>query len=190
MPTATPTPQPKAEVPYVTMTKYMPVGTTFKIPVYNTKGYEVNYSSAKASIATVDTKGEIKAKKKGTTTISCIISTKDGDVVYKVSIKLIVTKKTKKGAVTTFNKYTSKIKDVPYLVLNKKLHPGSNTDLVIKNLKNEYSVKIDSSNKKIVTATKDGTINAKKAGRAVLTITIQSVDKKYVYVYNVTVVKE
>ena len=113
------------------------------------------WSSSKKSVATVDKKGRIKAKKVGTTRIT--VYTKKG---AKATMKLTVTKKPVK---------TKKIKaNVKKLTLKK----GKTYKLSVTRSPITATEKITyaSSKKSVATVSRNGKITAKKKGKATITI--------------------
>ncbi len=110
---------------------------------------KVTWSSDKRSVASVDSKGKVTAKKKGT----AVITAKIGSQKYKckITVKSLALSKTK---VT--------------------LEAGKNTTL---KLDTNKKIKWNSSNKNIASVNAKGKVTAKKAGKATITATVGK--KKY-----------
>ena len=111
---------------------------------------KVKWTSSKKAVATVTQKGVVKAKAKGTATISA----KVGQKTYKCKVKVETPKINKKAAILN--------------VANK---------LNLKISGNTQKVKWTTNKKTVATVTQKGVVTAKKAGTAVITATISK--KKY-----------
>ena len=150
----------------VTTTLTLKKGSTFRL---KTKVFPVSaskklvYKSSKEAIATVSSKGKIKAIKVGKTTIT-IRSKKNKKV--KAVIKVTVVKKLKRVKKIELNKTT--------LALSKS---GANRKAQLKativSPKKPTTKKFNwfSSNKNVATVNKKGRVTAKKAGTAKITVT-------------------
>lgn len=137
---------------YVTVTtaKYVSKKVKTKLPVTIKKSGTVYYRSNNPAVCTVDSKGYVKGKKKGGTTVYAISST--GAIsALKISVA-------SSGAAVSPNYvslFTSQSKK-----LSVKLLPSKKKNKV---------KKFTSSNKKVATVSKKGVIYAKMAGTAVIT---------------------
>ncbi len=121
----------------------------------NASNKGVTFSSSKKTVATVSSKGVVKAKKVGTTTIT--VKTKDGGkkATCKITVKRPVTKvKLNKTKLTLGAKETFTLKATvsPSNATNKK-------------------VTYKSSNKKVATVSSKGKVKAVKKGKATITAT-------------------
>lgn len=130
----------------------------------------VSWTSSNKKCATVDAKGKVTGKKKGTVTITATLQS---------GLKLTAKVKVQKNAVKT-SKITVQTKKV-------KLSPKQSFQLsaITAPFTSKEKITYKTSNKKVATVSKKGKITAKKAGKA--TITVKS-GKKSVKV-TVTVTK-
>ncbi len=127
---------------------------------------ELSFSSSNKKIATVDSEGEVTAKKTGTCVIT--ISSKDGSVSVKCYITVKNGKKVSVKSVRLSKKKLS-IKAGKTYKLTAKVKPNNATN---------KSVILKSSNKKIATVSKSGVIKAKKKGTCVITVITKDGKKK------------
>ena len=123
---------------------YITKGDTYQLKIKNAKG-KVKWSSDDSSIASVTSKGKIKAKKRGTTFITVV----DNNSINFCDVT-VETPKISKSTMT--------------------LVKGSSKGLTIKGT--SRSVKWTSSDKKIAKVSKYGTVTARKAGNAIITGTV------------------
>lgn len=124
------------------------VGKTLQLKLKGTSKKAV-WTSSKKSVASVNSKGKITAKKAGTATITAKVGSK---------------------------KYKCKITVKP-LTLNKTkatLYPGQSVSL---KLDTKSKIKWSSSNKKIASVSSKGKVSAKQTGKATITATVGK--KKY-----------
>ena len=126
----------------ISKTKYtMSKGETYTLKVNGTKK-KVKWSTSNKKVATVNSKGKVTAKKKGTATITAKVGSKK----YKCKI-----------TVETPSISKSKI----------SLEKGNTYTLKVKNTKR--TIKWSSSNKSIATVNSKGKVTAKKAGTVTIT---------------------
>lgn len=136
-------------------------GDTYTLSLKNHKSnVKVKWFSSDKKIATVSTKGNVKAKKVGTATI---IAQVDNE-----TYQCIVT-----------------VQNKPKLS-NAKLKLGIDDSFILNLENNQSKIKWSSSDKKIATVSNNGTVKAKKVGTA--TITAKVGNKKYQC--NVTVINK
>ncbi|MDR1291808.1 MAG: Ig-like domain-containing protein [Clostridiales Family XIII bacterium] len=141
-------------------TVYVAKGDTLKITgKYPGKGDKVkSYKSSKKSVATINSKGKLKALKTGTTTVT--VTTKKGKVD---TIQVKVVKKSAPAKKITLPK-TDEMVAGQVIRLSAKTTPDKSTS----------TVKWTSSNKKIATVDAAGYITAKKKGTVKITATTSS----------------
>ena len=135
----------------ISKTKYtMNKGEKYTLKIKGTKK-SVKWSSSNKKIATINSKGKVTAKKKGTVTITAKVGSKK----YKCKIK-VETPKINKTRKTLYinNTYTLKISGT------------------------SQQIKWSSSNKDVATVNKKGKVTAKKAGTATITAKIGSTKYK------------
>lgn len=137
--------------------------SALKITSYNKGDRIASWSSSNKKVATVDKKGKIRAKKKGTAVIT---------VKMKYGGKAVCTVKVQKGQVKTQKLAVSQT--------SIKLKKGkSYTVKVVRSpLTANDKLKFSTSSKKIATVSSKGKIKAKKKGKA--TITVKSASGKKV----------
>lgn len=140
-----------APVPVISRKKAaLYAGDTLTLKVSNSSA-KVKWSSSKSSVATVNAKGKVSAKKKGTAVITALAGSKK--LTCRVTVKA--------------------------LALNKKkitLTEGSSATLKIKGASRK--IKWTTSDKKIATVTSSGRVKAKRAGTATITARIMNKDYK------------
>jgi hypothetical protein len=143
-------------------TLYVVKGTSITIPAVlytgplgNTK---LTWKSSKKAAAPVTATGKVTAKKAGTYTITAT-STNGG----KLQVKLVVVNKAKALTGFTVSKVPTKLAVGKQAKIVVKLAPAKATNL---------KVTFSSSNKKVISVDKDGTLLAKKAGSAKITTTV------------------
>ncbi len=141
------------------------VGETLSIKTKN-----CTYLSSNTKIATVSSKGLVKAKKTGSVTVKAIPKTGNKAKVYKVTVKKAPNKIYK----VTFNKKTIKNKKVSL----KKGKSGTFKATLPKGTAGKIT--FTSSKKKVATVSAAGKVKAKKKGTT--TITIKTYNKKSVKV--------
>lgn len=147
-------------------TLYVGKTTTLKVKSVTPKkaSKKVTFKSSNKKVATVNSKGVIKAVKPGKATITVTSkSNKKVKATCKITVKQYVKKLTVKNAVNN----TVAIKKGKSLTLQVKVEPSNAS-----NKKVTYTTK----NKKIATVNSKGKVTAKKAGKT--TITIKSKDGK------------
>ena len=133
---------------------------------------EFTYKSSNTKVATVNTKGVVTAKKKGTATIT-VASVYNKKV--KSTFKLTVSKGTQKAKITL-----KKTKAT--------IAVGKSTTISVKSTKglSAKTVKYTSSNTKVAAVNSKGKVAGKKAGTATITVT-SGVNKKVTAKFKVTV---
>lgn len=147
----------------VKTTKITSVPSTLKIEkgkTYNlkpelmplTSSEKITYSSSNKSIATVNSKGKITAKKSGTVKITVKSGSK------KVTVKVTVPKVATKAVNNIPTELSIKLKKT--YTLKPKLSPSNS----------EEKITYSSSNKKVATVSSKGKITAKKKGTTVITV--------------------
>lgn len=114
---------------------------------------KVTYKTSDKKVATVNSKGQVEAKKSGTATIT--ITSGKKSVKVKVTVKAV--QPTKITGIPT----SKTLKKGKSLTLKPKLSPKGS----------EAVIKYSSSNKKIAAVNSKGKITAKKKGTAVITVT-------------------
>lgn len=134
-----------------------------KLPVMvgnNATNKTLNYRSGNSKVVSVNAKGQITAKKKGTATVS--VKTTDGTnivVYYRVTVKQLVTSvKLNKKAI--FLKAKGKAKQKTY-TLKATVTKGANNK----------KVKWTTSNKKVAVVNSKGKVTAKKKGTCYISVT-------------------
>lgn len=128
------------------------------------KTYKLKYKTSNKKIATISKNGIIRAKKKGTVTITAIAkNNKKAKATTKVTVgKVVKTLKFKEGTkktVTAGKKFT--------------LHPTYSPKKA-----STKAVTFKSSNKKVATVTSKGKVTAKKAGKVTITATCKDAKGK------------
>lgn len=159
------------KVPTFNMQKDIGVGKKFKL---NLVGRDANavpqFKTSNKKIATVDSKGVIKAKKKGKCTITASVI--QNGSYYTVKIKLIVKKSMK-----MYNlKNAALVKQqgvLPEFNVYKRVVKGKKTKLKFTNVTKDAKVTYTTSNKKVATISKKGVIKGKKKGFAKITAKIE-----------------
>ena len=143
------------------------IGGTSKIKVKNApKGAKITYKSAKKIIATVSKQGKVKGIKSGTTkiTVSVKKNSKTTRLTYKVTVKK------------------------PKLSKNKlSLVSGKTAKLSVKNRPKKAKYTWQSSNSKVATINKNGTVVAKAEGTANIKVTVKTAKRTYSLSCKVTV---
>lgn len=134
-----------------------------KLPVMvgnNATNKTLNYRSGNSKVVSVNAKGQITAKKKGTATVS--VKTTDGTnivVYYRVTVKQLVTSvKLNKKAISL--KAKGKAKQKTY-TLKATVTKGANNK----------KVKWTTSNKKVAVVNSKGKVTAKKKGTCYISVT-------------------
>lgn len=132
----------------------------------------LKYTSSNKKVATVNSKGVVTAKKKGTAKIT-IASVFNSKVKATFAVKVT---KNKQNAKITLKKTKA------------TLEVGKSTTIAVKSIKglSSKTLKYTSSNKKVATVNSKGKVTAKKAGTATITIT-SPVNKKVKATFKVTV---
>lgn len=135
--------------------------TTFKVSGLAAGDKVISYKSSNTKVATINAKGKITAKKKGTATITVTLASgKTVTAKVKVQTSNVKTKK------VTLNSKKVSLKKGKSYTLKATLSP----------LTSQQKVTYASSNKKVATVNSKGKIVAKKKGTA--TITVKSGSKK------------
>lgn len=147
-----PTTKIEAEKTSITLTKGEKTKLTPIITPITTTD-KVSYKTSNKKIATVNSKGEVEAKKAGTATITI----KSGKKSVKVKVTVKAIQPTKITGVPT----SRTLKKGKTLTLKPKLSPKGS----------EAVIKYSSSDKKIAAVNSKGKITAKKKGTAVITVT-------------------
>ena len=131
------------------------VGKTYTLKASGTKG-KITWTSSKKSVATVSSKGVVKAKKKGTAVITAKYGKKK--LTCKVTVKQPVTS-------IKLNKTSATLKKGSSLTLKAAVAPSS---------ANNKTVTWSSSNKKVATVSSKGVVKA--VGNGTATITVKAKD--------------
>lgn len=127
---------------------------------YSVKTKNCTYLSSNTKIATVSSKGLVKAKKTGSAVVKAIPKTGNKAKVFKITVK----KAPKKITKVTFNKKAVKKNKVTL----KKGRKGTFKVTLPKGTASQ--IKYTSSKKKIATISSKGVVKAKKKGKTVITI--------------------
>lgn len=135
------------------------VGKNYTLKATGIKG-KITWTSSKKSVATVSSKGVVKAKKKGTAVITAKYGKKK--ITCKVTVKQPVTS-------IKLNKASAVLKKGNSLSLKATVLPGS---------ANNKSVRWTSSNTKIATVSSKGVVTAKSAGTTTITATAKDGSRK------------
>ena len=135
---------------------------------YSVKTKNCTYLSSNTKIATVSSKGAVKAKKTGSVTVKAIPKTGNKAKVFKITVK----KAPKKISKVIFNKKAVKKKKITL----KKGKSGTFKVTLPKGTAGRITY--TSSKKKIATISSTGKVKAKKKGTT--TITIKTFNKKSV----------
>ena len=135
------------------------VGKTYTLKAKGTKG-KITWTSSNKSVATVSSKGVVKAKKKGTAVITAKYGKKK--ITCKVTVKQPLTS-------IKLNKASAVLKKGNSLSLKATVLPGS---------ANNKSVRWTSSNTKIATVSSKGVVTAKSAGTTTITATAKDGSRK------------
>lgn len=137
-------------------------GASYKLSAKATKGAKLSYKSSKPSVVSVNKKGVLKAKRTGSATVT--VTAKMGKRKVNKKIKVAVVKSSKYKKVKRISvKPTTKILTAGKTArIKTSFTPSkaSNKNLVYK-----------SSNTKVLTVNASGTMTAKKAGKAKVTVT-------------------
>lgn len=134
-----------------------------KLPVMvgnNATNKTLNYRSGNSKVVSVNAKGQITAKKKGTATVS--VKTTDGTnivVYYRVTVKQLVTS-------VKLNK-----KAIPLRVKGKAKQKTYTLKATVSKDANNKKVKWTTSNKKVAVVTSKGKVTAKKKGTCYISVT-------------------
>ncbi|WP_092072908.1 Ig-like domain-containing protein, partial [Blautia sp. SF-50] len=131
------------------------VGKTYTLKATGTKG-KITWTSSKKSVATVSSKGVVKAKKKGTAVIAAKYGKK------KLTCKVTVKQPVKS---IKLNKTSATLKKGKSLTLKATISPSS---------ANNKAVTWTSSNKKVATVSSKGVVKA--VGNGTATITVKAKD--------------
>ena len=156
---------------------WMNAKTRLKFSPKSAKTYKLKYKTSNKKIATISKNGIIRAKKKGTVTITAIAkNNKKAKATTKVTVgKVVKTLKFKEGTkktVTAGKKFT--------------LHPTYSPKKA-----STKAVTFKSSNKKVATVTSKGKVTAKKAGKVTITATCKDAKgKKAKFTVTVKAIKE
>lgn len=141
------------------------IGGTSAIKVKNAlKGAKITYKSNKKSIATVSKEGKVKGIKNGTANITVCV--KENSKTTNLNFKVIVKK--------------------PELSKKKlSLTKGKKINLSIKNKPTKATYSWTSSNSKIVSVSKNGTITAKASGEVIIKVRIKTTKNVFTLKCNV-----
>ena len=131
------------------------VGKTYTLKATGTKG-KITWTSSNKSVATVSSKGAVKAKKKGTAVITAKYGKK------KLTCKVTVKQPVKS---IKLNKTSATLKKGKSLTLKATISPSS---------ANNKAVTWSSSNKKVATVSSKGVVKA--VGNGTATITVKAKD--------------
>ena len=130
------------------------VGKTYTLKATGTKG-KITWTSSKKSVATVSSKGVVKAKKKGTAVITAKYGKK------KLTCKVTVKQPVKS---IKLNKTSATLKKGKSLTLKATISPSS---------ANNKAVTWSSSNKKVATVSSKGVVKAVGNGTATITVKVK-----------------
>ena len=130
------------------------VGKTYTLKASGTKG-KITWTSSKKSVATVSSKGVVKAKKKGTAVIAAKYGKK------KLTCKVTVKQPVKS---IKLNKTSAILKKGKSLTLKATISPSS---------ANNKAVTWSSSNKKVATVSSKGVVKAVGNGTATITVKVK-----------------
>ena len=130
------------------------VGKTYTLKASGTKG-KITWTSSKKSVATVSSKGVVKAKKKGTAVITAKYGKK------KLTCKVTVKQPVKS---IKLNKTSATLKKGKSLTLKATISPSS---------ANNKAVTWSSSNKKVATVSSKGVVKAVGNGTATITVKVK-----------------
>lgn len=130
------------------------VGKTYTLKASGTKG-KITWTSSKKSVATVSSKGVVKAKKKGTAVIAAKYGKK------KLTCKVTVKQPVKS---IKLNKTSATLKKGKSLTLKATISPSS---------ANNKAVTWSSSNKKVATVSSKGVVKAVGNGTATITVKVK-----------------
>ena len=130
------------------------VGKTYTLKASGTKG-KITWTSSKKSVATVSSKGVVKAKKKGTAVITAKYRKK------KLTCKVTVKQPVKS---IKLNKTSATLKKGKSLTLKATISPSS---------ANNKAVTWSSSNKKVATVSSKGVVKAVGNGTATITVKVK-----------------
>ena len=130
------------------------VGKTYTLKASGTKG-KITWTSSKKSVATVSSKGVVKAKKKGTAVITAKYGKK------KLACKVTVKQPVKS---IKLNKTSATLKKGKSLTLKATISPSS---------ANNKAVTWSSSNKKVATVSSKGVVKAVGNGTATITVKVK-----------------
>lgn len=148
-----------ATVPKLNATsKAIYVGDSYTVKVTGSNITSKSFASSNKKVATVTSKGVVKAVKKGSATITATVKYKSGS---KTLTKKLTCKITVKAFVTPTASPTS-----------KTIYVG-NTFTMSKSGSNITSVTYTTSNKKVATVTTNGVVKGIKVGTATITATIK-----------------
>lgn len=169
-------------IPTITMNKTIYKGQTFNLRFDNlSKSTKTKFTTGDSTIATVDGKGAINGKKKGTTKIYCNMYV-DGAIKSTVILKVTVKKVVDKEFNYNLAKYQPSLTALNTVVMYKRLEVGKTTSFELKNYDNVAYV---SSNTKIATVDNKGVIKGIKKGS--VTITILAYKGKTICSYQIVV---
>jgi len=147
-----------------------------KIMPENAKDKSVTWSSSDSDVVSVDSEGNITAKKAGTATIT--VTTKDGG--YKADVKVTVSKDAVSVTGVSLNKTSLSLKVNESATLTTTIKPSNATN---------KNVTWSSSNPDIVSVSASGKVTAKSAGTATITVTTKDGSYKATCKVTVTSVK-
>lgn len=167
-------------IPTISMTKKMGCKQKFQILVLNTNDAVLRVESTNPKVATVDSKGVIKTKKKEGKTKIVITALKGQHIVQYVA-QVQVSKKIKKNY--SLVKFDTKYKG-PCIALYKLIYNGKSWKI---NMTHTKGTKIfyRSSNPSVATVNTKGKVTARQKGSATITITVENknvIDQYFVVV--------
>lgn len=159
------------KLPTLATTKYINKGSTFTFKVYgaNKKGYTEKWNNSNKKVLSLNNKGKAVGKKNGNTLVSYRLYNKKNQLVYgfRIKVKVITTK------YKTLNTSKKISVNKPIFMFDKTLQIGKSFKLAFTNLEKNAKVTYKSSNKKVLTVSKNGVAKSKKNGFAYVTITLK-----------------
>lgn len=130
----------------------------------NTTQKKLVWSTSNKKVATVTSKGVVKAKKKGKATITVKVKGTSKKATCKVTVKALV-----KVQKVTLDKTSVSLQEGASTTLNAKLTPKNTT---------QKTLQWSTSNKTIATVSSKGVVRAVKKGTATITVKVKGTTKK------------